>query len=64
GMTVTGGFFYDLLTGETLDITEKTLELDIRSYNGYEGIFICGVLHDTFVVPEEEILATGKVVSE
>ncbi|MBE5948586.1 MAG: hypothetical protein E7261_06090 [Lachnospiraceae bacterium] len=64
GMTVTGGFFYDLITGETLDITEKTLELDIRSYDGYEGIFICGVLHSTFVVPEEEILATGKVVSE
>lgn len=64
GGAVNGGYFYDLITGETFDITEKTLELDIRSYDGIKGIFVCSYLSKTFVVHEEEILSTGKLVSE
>lgn len=63
-LRINGGYFYDLITGETFDITEKTLELDIRLYDGIKGIFVCSTIRKTFVVHEEDILATGKLVIE
>lgn len=33
-------YFYDLLTGETIDITDKAKEYNIISYDGYNKVFI------------------------
>lgn len=57
GERVGGGvFFYDMLTGETTDITEKALERGIMKYDGYKKIFICNSLYNTSVISEEEVL--------
>lgn len=48
--------FYDLLAGETTDITEKAVEMGIRHYDGYNKVFICNNLYDISVISEETIL--------
>lgn len=48
--------FYDLLTGETIDITEKALEMEIHRYDGYNKVFICNKLYNTSVISEETVL--------
>ena len=53
---ISGYYFYDLLTGETTDITEAGTEYNICSYDGYNGVFICNQLHDIRVINEDKIL--------
>lgn len=61
--TLLGAYFYNILTGELFDITEKTLELNIWDYNGYQEYFICDIMRDTYVVDAEEVLESGEIVS-
>lgn len=40
-LEITGAYFYDLLTNEVTDITEKSIEYEILSYDGYNNVFFC-----------------------
>lgn len=53
---ITGYYFYDISTGETIDISEKGFKYNLRSYNGFSKVFMSGSLHDTMLISEDEIL--------
>lgn len=62
--SVIGGCYYDILTGETVDISEKVLELDIIAYDDYNEVFLCNGLHNTSAMSKDAILASGTRISE
>ncbi len=62
--SVIGGCYYDILTGETIDISEKVLELDIIAYDDYNEVFLCNGLHNTSAMSKDAILASGTRISE
>lgn len=50
-----GSYFYDLLTGETTDITKMVEKYDIVNYDGYNRVFVC---RDRRVIKKERVLGT------
>jgi len=57
-------YFYNILTGEEWDITDKVTEFDIKGYDAYNKVFICGSFTDTCVVSEAKVLGVKGDVSE
>lgn len=62
--SVVGGCYYDILTGETIDISEKVMELDIIAYDDYNEVFLCNGLYNTSAMSKDAILASGTRISE
>ena len=62
--SVTGGCYYDILTGETIDISDKVMELDIIAYDDYNEVFLCKGLKNTSAMSKAAILASGTRISE